>query len=168
MNKKKIRILVCGSQGSGKTSFIQRCCYLWQPECKYGFGLKTVVIDNLEIEITLIAYQLRCFSPKLVEGVQGALFLFDSSFPSNNNRSLDFAISCKKSFDRFARIGNYLVPCLLIASKSDLCQNVDFLNLEYLQKTNGFSDFICTSAKDLTNLDKSLRMLLSHILPLMD
>lgn len=157
--------MISGGSSTGKTSFIKRYCYPWLFQWNNDFGINRIKWDqNLDIVVEFVVYPFGTFSPALCRGYHGALFFFDST----NHNSLQNAITYKKSFDKYGRIGEYLVPCLLVATKIDLCVDVHSLNLNYHSKTNGFVDSICVSAKEMTNLEKTIRLLISFILPLIN
>jgi signal recognition particle receptor subunit beta len=166
MNKTKelrLKIMISGGSSTGKTSFIRRYCYPWLFQYAHDFGINKIKWDqNLDIVVQFMVYPFVTFSPTLCQGYHGALFFFDST----NHNSLQNAINSKKSFDRYGRIGEYLVPSLLVATKIDLCTDIPSLNLDHYAKTNGFADSICVSAKEMTNLEESVRLLISYSLPL--
>lgn len=170
----KLRIVICGDSSTGRTSFIKRFCYPWLYGYHYDFGDKFLKWDDqLEIFVSFVVYPFQRMTPNYCKGFHGAIFMYDSSIsPQSFNHSLEWAIRFKKSFDRHCRLNEHLVPCVLVGSKCDLRSpshtEESEQNLKYHEKTNGFVSSVFVSAKEMFNLDESVRLLIYHILSILN
>ncbi|MBY9004612.1 MAG: GTP-binding protein [Candidatus Lokiarchaeota archaeon] len=166
-----LKLVLLGSSGVGKTSLInQYVHHSFEEDYHSTLGVNIVVKEiNLEDSDTLVKlifwdiagqekYDLS--RQMFFQGCVGGLFVYDITRPSTLHD-----IEAKWIPD-LKKYGNEKAPYLLIGNKSDL-EETRAISIEegqeFSTKLNAL-EFIETSAKSGTNVEKAFKNLLLHII----
>lgn len=172
---KELKIMIIGSSGAGKTSFVQR----WT-KGEYSDDYKPTIISDFGFKIygykeTLFRVQLwdiggqdksASMAKIFARDSQGCVVVTDISINENPDKIFKWKeiISEQSSF-----INNEKIPFILIGNKIDLIKSEEEKKIieekaKGICDTYGFMKFFLTSAKEGTNVDESMKFLLDHII----
>ena len=174
-----LKIIVIGSSGVGKTSFVNKWLKNkfidgYKPTIVSEFGVKIYEYKNYSYRIQTwdIGGQDKSSSMTKIfsRDSHGCILILDINKENNINEELKW----KKSVDENSIfVDGEQIPCILILNKSDLIKDknkLEELTNEYkiICEENGFTSFFITSVKDGTNVNESMNFLIETIIERME
>lgn len=173
--KKDLKIIVIGSSGTGKTSFVQRWLKdeyqdNYKPTILSEFGYKIFKYEEILFRVQLWDIGGQDKSPAVTKifakDSHGCLILTDI----NNKKTLDEALIWKQLVEEESLFTDGdKIPFLLIQNKIDLINNED--NIKKIEKEtkefcekNKFVNYFLASAKSNKNINESMDFFLEHII----
>lgn len=172
--EKKLKFVVLGDSGVGKTAFLKR--YVrntfsedeLEPTIQPDVYKKEIPYDpetNISLQIwdTAGQEQFQSLTGQFFRGATGALIMY----ASGNSISFNGALEWRSFLDKRVRLKNDKpVPCVLVATKDDLKES-SRLSSEF-NRHCGFLTHIRTSSKDGTNVTEAIMLLLQGVLEQID
>eukprot|EP01130_Rhizamoeba_saxonica_P000485 TRINITY_DN1045_c0_g1_i1.p1 TRINITY_DN1045_c0_g1~~TRINITY_DN1045_c0_g1_i1.p1 ORF type:complete len:213 (+),score=45.58 TRINITY_DN1045_c0_g1_i1:313-951(+) len=175
MEELRLKVIVVGSLGTGKTSLIQRYVYNnysqnYKSTVGVDFAYKQVSLDNTQIHLQLwdIAGQERfgSMTPVYYKGARGAVIVFDSevTFETVDKWHKDIEEKLERYTDRH-------IPIMILYNKSDLINEQNpGLDAEVLDDfceqyaSKGVIGWKRTSAKESINVEESFVELMEAVI----
>ncbi|KAH0793473.1 ras-related protein Rab-7a [Histomonas meleagridis] len=167
----KLKLILLGESGSGKTSIMRQYCngtFDENPLITIGndFGSRTITVNDIEVKISIWdtsggeAYKNICWS--YARHADGVIFVFDltqpSSFTSLNYIYNKVTNGCSFKF-------NNPYPFLIVGNKTDLNKKtVSQYTIDNYKDSNNINLYYDVSAKTGENLDKAFYDLVKLIL----
>ena len=175
-NYKELKIMIIGSSGTGKTSFVQRWTngYFsdeYKPTIVNEFGFKIYESRNILFRVQLwdIGGQDKSASMAKIfaRDSHGCLIFTDI----NSNESDEEIVKWKEIIDEeSAFIDDGSIPFILIINKIDLIENdeekYNLINEKFknISEKYDFLNYYLTSGKKNINVDESMTFLLENII----
>ena len=172
---RELKIMIIGSSGGGKTSFVQR----WT-KGEFSEDYKATIISDFGFKIfnykdTLYRIQLWDIGGQDKSSSMAKIFARDShgcivvTDISINETPAEILKWKEIISDESAFIENEKIPFLLIGNKIDLIEDdEDKKKIEEktkeMSKNFGFLKYFLTSAKEGINVDESMKFLLEYII----
>ena len=174
-SSKELKIMIIGSSGAGKTSFVQR----WT-KGDYTEDYRTTIISDFGFKI--YEYNQNLFRVQLwdiggqdksasmakifARDSHGCIVVTDISINENPTEIFKWKeiVSEESSF-----IDDEKIPFILIGNKIDLIKTEENKKIIEEKTRNicnnyGFMNYFLTSAKEGINIDESMKYLLDHII----
>jgi len=175
MNNKDLKIMIIGSSGVGKTSFVQRYTkgvfsndYKATVISDFGFKIYNYNEDIYRVGLWDIGGQDKSDSMAKIfaKDCHGCIVITDLSINEKPETILNWKeiINAESKF-----IDNESIPFILIGSKIDLIEGEEKINIaenrakEICQKY-GFLNYFLTSAKENINVEESMKYLIEYII----
>lgn len=170
-----LKILLIGSSGTGKTSFMNRWTHgefddIHKPTLVSEFGFKIYQSNNKFYRIQLWDIGGQDKSPSMAKifsrDSHGCIVLSDST----NKETLNDTIKWKKVVnDESSFIDGEKLPFILVQNKIDLLTNKEEIDLIENETKNvclneSFTKYFLTSVKENVNVDESMNYLLDNII----
>ena len=175
-NLKELKIMIIGSSGTGKTSFVQRWTNgrfsdEYKPTIVNEFGFKIYESRNILFRVQLwdIGGQDKSASMAKIfaRDSHGCLVFTDI----NSNESAEEIVKWKQIIDeQSVFIDDGSIPFILIINKIDLVENdkekYDIINEKFkcISEKYGFVNYYLTSGKKDINVNESMTFLLENII----
>ena len=178
-NARELKIMIIGSSGAGKTSFVQRWTKGkfsedYKATIISDFGAKTYYYNENYYRIQLwdiggqdkSATMARIFA----KDSHGCIVVTDLSI----NETPSAIFNWKETISEESKfIDDEKIPFVLIGNKIDLIENEDDkANVDNRTKTicknYGFLNYFLTSAKEGININESMKFLIEYIIERMD
>ena len=173
-SSKELKIMIIGSSGAGKTSFVQRWTKgqfisNYKATIISDFGYKIYSYKNVLYRIQLwdIGGQDKSASMAKIfaKDSHGCIVVTDLSINETPAEILKWKeiISEESTF-----VDDEKIPFILIGNKIDLIENEehDNINQRFKEISNnyGFMNYFLTSAKEGINVDESMKYLVDYII----
>lgn len=170
-----LKILLIGSSGTGKTSFMNRWTHgefddIHKPTLVSEFGFKIYQSNNKFYRIQLWDIGGQDKSPSMAKifsrDSHGCIVLSDST----NKETLNDTIKWKKVVnDESSFIDGEKLPFILVQNKIDLLTNKEEIDLIENETKNvclneSFTKYFLISVKENVNVDESMNYLLDNII----
>ena len=173
--KTDLKILVIGSAGTGKTSFVQRWTKgefsgNYKPTIVSEFGFKIFDYNNRTYRIQLWDIGGQDKSPSMAKILSrdsyGCIVLSDVSKKETLQGTLDWK---KVVNDESQFIDGEKLPFVLIQNKIDLINDKNELDeienqTKNISENNGFTKYYMASVKENINIDESMQYLIANII----
>ena len=173
--KTDLKILVIGSPGTGKTSFVQRWTKgefsgNYKPTIVSEFGFKIFDYNNRTYRIQLWDIGGQDKSPSIAKILSrdsyGCIVLSDVSKKETLQGTLDWK---KVINDESQFIDGEKLPFVLIQNKIDLINDKNELDeienqTKNVSENNGFTKYYMASVKENINIDESMQYLIANII----
>jgi small GTP-binding protein len=175
----ELKILVIGSSGTGKTSFVQRWTKgnfieNYKPTVVSDFGFKIIEYKEKKYRIQLWDIGGQDKSPFMAKifshDSHGCLVLSDCSKPETLKQTLDWknVMSEESSF-----VDGKKLPFVLVQNKIDLIQSKEELdeveeNTKDLANNNDFVKYFMTSVKENVNIEETMLFIIGNIIDRME
>ena len=172
---KELKIMIIGSSGAGKTSFVQRWTkgnYTedYKPTIISDFGFKIYEYNNnlFRVQLWDIGGQDKSASMAKIfaRDSHGCIVVTDISINENPTEIFKWKeiISEESSF-----IDDEKIPFILVGNKIDLIKTEENKKIIEEKTKNicnnyGFMNYFLTSAKEGININESMKYLLDHII----
>ena len=174
-DSRELKIMIIGSSGAGKTSFVQR----WT-KGEFSNDYKATIISDFGFKIynykdSLYRIQLWDIGGQDKSASMAKIFARDSHgcivvTDVTINETPGEIFKWKEIIsEESAFIDNEKIPFVLIGNKIDLIQNEEDKNkieekVKEISKNYGFLNYYLTSAKEGVNVDESMKYLLEYII----
>ena len=174
-DSRELKIMIIGSSGAGKTSFVQR----WT-KGEFSNDYKATIISDFGFKIynykdSLYRIQLWDIGGQDKSASMAKIFARDSHgcivvTDVTINETPGEIFKWKEIIsEESAFIDNEKIPFVLIGNKIDLIQNEEDKNkieekVKEISKNYGFLNYYLTSAKEGINVDESMKYLLEYII----
>ena len=174
-SSKELKIMIIGSSGAGKTSFVQRWTkgdYTedYRPTIISDFGFKIYEYNKnlFRVQLWDIGGQDKSASMAKIfaRDSHGCIVMTDISINENPTEIFKWKeiINEESSF-----IDDEKIPFILIGNKIDLIKTEENKKIIEEKTRNicnnyGFMNYFLTSAKEGINIDESMKYLLDHII----
>ena len=175
---RELKIMIIGSSGAGKTSFVQR----WT-KGTFSIDYKATIISDLGIKLinykeNLYRIQLWDIGGQDKSASMAKIFARDSHgcvvvTDLNINETPNEIFKWKEIIsDESSFLDNEKIPFILIGNKIDLIKeeqknNIDKRTKE-ISENYGFLNYFLTSAKEDINIDKSMKYIVEYIIERMN
>jgi len=172
-----LKIVVLGSSGLGKTSYIKRwtknifsyaSCSSLESEFEYK------VIENKGKSYRIILWNIlskyysNLIIKTFIKNTHGCIIFSNT----NDIQTKENALYLKKNIDELNNISDKQIPCILIESKCDLLENKDIIEhekeIKELVEKNKFIRSFLISSKNMININESMDFLINEIIKKME
>ena len=176
--KNELKIIVVGTSGTGKTSFVNKWIKntfdeTYKATIVSEFSYKVIDYKNKSYKIQLWDLagmdQNICITKVFAKDSHGCIVLSDIT----NEKSLEECYKWKKTVDESTKfLDDSNIPAILIRNKVDLLENDNNVDdddkMKEICEQNKFLKCFKTSAKTGTNIDEAMNFLISSIIDKME
>ena len=171
--KNELKIIVVGTSGTGKTSFVNKWIkntfdesYKATIVSEFSFKVVDYKDKSYKIQLWDLAGmdQNICITKVFAKDSHGCIVVSDIT----NEKTLEECVKWKNTVDESTKfLDESNIPSILLRNKVDLLENEDNVDDEEKMKKfceeNKFLKYFKTSAKTGTNIDEAMDFLISHI-----
>ena len=176
--KNELKIIVVGTSGTGKTSFVNKWIkntfdesYKATIVSEFSFKVVDYKDKSYKIQLWDLAGmdQNICITKVFAKDSHGCIVVSDIT----NEKTLEECVKWKNTVDESTKfLDESNIPSILLRNKVDLLENEDNVDDEEKMKKfceeNKFLKYFKTSAKTGTNIDEAMDVLISHIIDKME
>ena len=176
--KNELKIIVVGTSGTGKTSFVNKWIkntfdesYKATIVSEFSFKVVDCKDKSYKIQLWDLAGmdQNICITKVFAKDSHGCIVVSDIT----NEKTLEECVKWKNTVDESTKfLDESNIPSILLRNKVDLLENEDNVDDEEKMKKfceeNKFLKYFKTSAKTGTNIDEAMDFLISHIIDKME
>jgi small GTP-binding protein len=176
--KNELKIIVVGTSGTGKTSFVNKWIkntfdesYKATIVSEFSFKVVDYKDKSYKIQLWDLAGmdQNICITKVFAKDSHGCIVVSDIT----NEKTLEECVKWKNTVDESTKfLDESNIPSILLRNKVDLLENEDNVDDEEKMKKfceeNKFLKYFKTSAKTGTNIDEAMDFLISHIIDKME
>ena len=176
--KNELKIIVVGTSGTGKTSFVNKWIkntfdesYKATIVSEFSFKVVDYKDKSYKIQLWDLAGmdQNICITKVFAKDSHGCIVVSDIT----NEKTLEECVNWKNTVDESTKfLDESNIPSILLRNKVDLLENEDNVDDEEKMKKfceeNKFLKYFKTSAKTGTNIDEAMDFLISHIIDKME